>query len=132
KACRLGERVNRWLVARQEVPIFSGSGPAVLARVNVSLGFGEGRRVFRLEADRDRIKVFSEVQRNRLHGAQFAVKDFGAERGTIEVHEGEHNRALPEVIAQMHGLSILVAKNKFWGDWLVEALGDTYLAQDWR
>src|ERR1700687_3486693 len=128
----LRERVNRRLLARQEVPISPGSGPAVLARVNVALRLGQSGRVFRLETDRDRIKVLAEIERNRFHRAQFAVEDFGAQRGTIKINEREHDRLLPEVIAQMHGLSVLIAKDNFRWNRFVEALRDAHFAQNRR
>src|SRR6267378_1403624 len=87
KAGRLRERVNRGLLARQKVPIFRGARPAVLARVDVAFRLRQRGHVFRLETDRDRVKVLAEVERNRLHRAQLSVEDFRAQRGTIEIYE---------------------------------------------
>ena len=49
KTNRVRERINRLLPAGQKVPVIHRAGTAILADVNVALGFGERGSIFRLK-----------------------------------------------------------------------------------
>ena len=130
KADYIREGVNRLLLARQEVPVIRRFGAPVLPGIDVTLGLGERRSIFRLEADRHRVEVFSEIERDRFHRAQFPVQNFRAERGAIEVDEGKHDRLFSKKIADAHGLSRFVSKHEVRRNLRVQILRDAHFAQD--
>ncbi len=87
-----------------------GSRAAVLAEVHVALGLGQRGSILRLEANCDGLEVLPEVERDCVQSAQFPVQHFGAQRRAIEIHEREHDRLLPKIVADAHGLSGLIPK----------------------
>ncbi len=68
KTDRLRQCVDRLLLAGQEVPVLRGSGPAVLAGIDISFCFRQRRSIFRLEAHGHRVEILAQIERDGPHG----------------------------------------------------------------
>ena len=128
----LGDRVDRFLWARQEMPAVGGPRP-VVAFENCGLLCGrQFGRVFGIKADREDVEFFPHVKFQDLQRALQSHEEFAAKHGTAVVNQAEHQGLLSEVIAEVHGFPGLIAKDKICGDLLVQSLLDRNIRQTGR
>ena len=128
----LSQGVDLRLLTGEEVPACGGLGMAVALDVHRLLFRGELRALGGIDADSDDVEVLAGAELDHLERADEAIQLLRAEHGAGVIDDGENDRALGEVVAELDGGSGFVAEDLVERKLLVEALVDVDLAQDWR
>ena len=117
----------------QEVPAVGGAEPAVALDVLLLLHGGLLGRVARIDADRDDVELFADVESQLGQAIGDAVHDHRTKHRTAVVHEVEQHRpAVIEVLAEPDDAAGLIAEHQVHRQLGVEHLRDRDLAGELR
>src|ERR1700722_1648980 len=128
----LGERVDRFGGAGEEMPAGGGAGAAIAFYVVGFLCGGEFGSFSGIEADGNHVEFLPRVELQKAHGAGQSGERFAAEHRAAIVNEIENQRLPAEVVSQLDGLSGFVAESEIGRDLGVEVLIDADVLQGWR
>ena len=96
------------------MPSRRGAGPVQRLEIVAFLGTGELRSLARVETHGDDVEIFARREARRPEAFDQSVERQIAEHRTLEVdHHEDHGAALPEEIAQPHGIALLVVEFQF-------------------
>ncbi|HBI43194.1 MAG TPA: hypothetical protein DDY78_10110 [Planctomycetales bacterium] len=121
----VGQPVNGFFIARQEVPARLRVRPAIALHVRLLLGRRQFRAFARVKADGYNLEVLAGRKRHIEHGSRYAVENLVAEHGTAIPGENKDNRLAVEVVVKVDLLAGLVAESEIERNLLVDALIET-------
>ena len=96
------------LVAGQKMPAVGRVAHRPVIQVRALLRVRGLGRVARVEADQDDVELLAGRERQHLERRRDAVQHLRAQHRALVVHERQHDRPLPEVIAERHVAARLV------------------------
>ena len=114
------------------MPAFGGAGAAVHTGVQLLLYAREVRAFARIDAHGDDVVIFADVQRDVAQAGFHTAQHLRAQHRAAVIHQREHHGLLAEVLAEGHGVAVLITEREVERNRLIELLVDADFLEQLR